>query len=318
MARILVTGAAGFVGRRVCRALTERGHSVLAVVRKVGPEHADLAAHETIPMGELGPDTHWDAKLLEGVAAIIHLAARVHVLNETAVDPAAEFQRVNVGATAALARAAAGQSKRFVYVSSLHAMRTLADERLTEASRCSPVGSYGQTKLDAEGIVKSIGLEAGLETVIVRPPPVYGPGHVGRLMRLFQLARYGLPLPLRGLNNRRSLIYVDNLADALIECAVNPRADGQTFLVSDGDDVSLPELVTRVGRAFGRRIWLFPAPLRVMRATAKITGRSAALERLLGSLTVDSRFIREQLQWQPPYSMDAGLEFTANWMTGAA
>lgn len=317
MERILVTGATGFVGRRLCKALAQRGHSVLAVVRESRPEHAELA-RDIIPMGELGPTTHWDRSLLDGVTAIIHLAARVHVLKEKVADPATEFERVNVGATTALARAAAGHAKRFVYVSSLHAMRTLTDERLTETSLCQPDGPYGKTKLDAEAAVRKIGDETGLETSIVRPPPVYGPGHLGRLMSLFQFVKRGLPLPLGGLNNRRSLVFVDNLVDSLIECALNPKACAQTFLVSDGEDVSLPELVSRMGRAFGRKTWLVPAPLGIMRATARITGKTAALDRLLGSLAVDSRYIRQQLDWSPPYTMDQGLEVTANWMKGAA
>ena len=291
---------------------------MLAVVRENKPEYADLAAQEIIAMGELGPATNWTAALRGDVAVIFHLAARVHVLKETAVDPAVEFERVNVGVTTALARAAGGRAQRFIFVSSLHAMRTLADERLTEASDCLPDGPYGQSKLDAEATVRSIGMETGLETAIVRPPPVYGPGQAGRLMRLFQLVRQGLPLPLGGLSNRRSLVFVDNLVDSLIECGVNPRANGQTFLISDGEDVSLPELVRRMGQAFGRRTWLFPAPIRMLRATAKITGKSVALTRLLGSLTVDSKFIREQLGWQAPFTMDEGLKVTANWMKGAA
>ena len=318
MARMLVTGATGFVGRRLCKALADRGHNVLAVVREASPEHASLLAHETIPMGELGPDTKWDAKLLDRVDAIIHLAARVHVLKERAADPAAEFQRVNVGVTETLARAAAGRVQRFVYVSSLHAMRTLAEERLTESSDCVPEGAYGQSKLDAEAVVRRIGVETGLETTILRPPPVYGPGHLGRLMSLFRFVRRGLPLPLGGLQNRRSLVFVDNLADALAECSTHPRAVGRTFLISDGEDVSLSELVLRMGRAFGCRIWLLPAPVLLLRGAGCLVGKSGAIKRLFGSLAVDSRLIREQLDWQPPHNMDAGLRATAEWMKGAA
>ncbi len=318
MERILVTGATGFVGRRLCKALADHGHSVLAVVRQAKPEHEQLA-RDIIPMGELGPTTKWDPAVLKDVTAVIHLAARVHVLKETSNDPAAEFERVNVGATTALAKAAAaGRVRRFVYVSSLHAMRTLADEQLCESSQCQPDGPYGQSKLDAEAAVRKIGEDTGLETTILRPPPVYGPGHVGRLMSLFKFVRRGLPLPVRGLNNRRSLVFVDNLVDSLIECAINPNARAQTFLVSDGDDVSLPELVSRMGQAFGRKAWLLPAPIGIMRATARIAGKTQALDRLLGSLAVDSQFIRKQLDWSPPYTLDQGLQVTANWMKGAA
>ena len=318
MARILVTGAAGFVGRQVCEALRNQGHNVVAVVRSRRPDHDSLAADEIVPMGDLGPDTPWDPELLNRVTAVIHLAARVHVLKETSSNPEAEFRRVNIGATTALARACAGRVQRFVYVSSLHAMRTLAVERLTEGSLCEPDGAYGLSKLDAEAAVRQIGLETGLETSILRPPPVYGPGHVGRLMKLFQLVKMGLPLPLGGLNNRRSLVYVDNLADALVQCATNPDAARQTFLISDGEDLSLSDLVLRMGRAFGRKVWLLPAPVSVLRATARFAGKSAAVDRLLGSLTVDSQFIRKQLKWQPPHSMDDGLESTARWMKRAA
>ncbi len=318
MARILITGATGFVGRRLCKVLRDQGHAVLAVVRDATTDCASLPADETIPMGELGGDTPWDTKLLDRVDAIVHLAARVHVLKDEAVNPSAEFQRVNVGATEALARAAAGRVKRFVYVSSLHAMRTLTTERLTEASVCEPNGPYSQSKLDAEAVVRQIGRETGLETVIVRPPPIYGPGHRGRLMSLFQFAKWGLPLPLGGIDNRRSLVFVDNLASALLECAVNPLAVGQTFLISDGEDVSLSELVARMGRALGRRIWLLPAPVGLIRRVARLVGKSDSADRLFGSLVVDSQFIRRQLDWQPPHSMDAGLQVTANWMKGAA
>lgn len=315
MSQILVTGATGFVGRRLCHLASEQGHRVIAAVRQARPEHAALKAAEVVETGDLCPETAWDAALFDGTDAVIHLAARVHQMQETAADPEREYQRMNTGATLTLARACAGQVRRFVYVSSIHSMRTLWPERLTEQSACAPDSPYGRSKLDAEQALTELARETGLEVTILRPPPVFGPGQVGRLLTMFRAVQQGLPLPR--LACRRSLIYVDNLADALIQCAVHPAAAGKTYLVSDGEEVSLAELLQRMGRAFGRKTWLVPAPASLIRTVARLTGRSTTAERLLGSLTVDSSRIQQELDWQPPFSLDDGLAATAAWMKQA-
>ena len=318
MPRILVTGATGFVGRSLCRRLIERGHRVVAAVRR--PDAADSlpTAVEPLPLGEINASLACPPTTFDDIDVAIHLAARVHVLNERSRDPAAAFQDVNVLGSERLARAAAGRVKRFIYVSSVHAMCTLADEPLDETGPCRPETPYGQSKLAAEQRLRAIADKTGLELVIVRPPPVYGPGHAGNLTRLFRVAAAGWPLPLGDLRNRRSLVYVENLADALAHCAEHPAARGHTFLVSDGEDVSLSDLVARVARTSGRTPRLLPAPTRTLRLVGRATGRLPAVERLLGSLAVDSTHIRTTLAWRPPHTLDEGLSATTAWMKDAA
>lgn len=319
MARILVTGATGFVGRRLCGALLERGDEVVAAIRNESRAECLPRGVTTVAVGEIGPETVWEPKLLETIDAVAHLAARVHVLRETAENPAAEFQRVNVAGTERLARAAAGRVKRFVFISSLHAMRSLADERLTESSNCLPESDYGRSKLEAERVLSTIAYETGLETTILRPPPVYGPGHAGNLQKLMQAVQHGWPLPLGGVRgNQRSLIYVDNLVDAIVTCLNHPRAGGQTFLLGDAGSVSVADLIRQAGAAFGCRPRLIPIPPAAMRLAGKLTGKSAAVEKLLGSLAIDDGRIRTTLEWEPPVSREEGFAETAAWMKKAA
>lgn len=314
MQRILVTGATGFVGRRLCRALLDRGDEVIAAVRKPSANNALPTGVEFYAAGDIGPDTSWNKGVLKSIDAVVHLAARVHVMNDTAKEPAAEFQKVNVAGTERLIRAAAATAKRFVYVSSLHAVRTLTDELLTEESTCSPESDYGKSKLRAEEVVRQVGEETGIETVILRPPPVYGPGNLGNLLRLFEAVRNGRMLPLRMVKNQRSLIYVENLVDALVACVQHPNAANETFLVSDGRPVSIGELVRATATAFGMKPKLLPVPVGLMKLGGKLTGQSGTVNRLVGSLAVDDRKIRETLEWSAPYSMEEGLKATADWI----
>lgn len=319
MSRILVTGATGFVGRRLCRALAERGDEVVAAVRS--PEKVPLLPPriECFTAGEIGPETRWHAGVLRSVDCVVHLAARVHMIDDPAPDPAAEFRRVNVGGTECLARAAARHVGRFVFVSSVHAMCQLSKDVLTEDSPCRPDSDYGKSKLAAEQIVRQVGHETGIETVVLRPPPVYGPGQLGNLKTLFDIVQKGTLLPLgRVAFNRRSLIYAENLVSALLACIDHPNAAGATFLVSDGEQVSIAELIRRIGAACGRRSRLLPVPATLLKLGGTLTGKRAAVERLLGSLAVDDSRIRDLLRWNAPYTMDEGLAATAETLAKAA
>ncbi len=315
---ILVTGASGFVGRRLCQALLSRGHQVYASVRTPHSAARLPVGVTVVVSGELEAETVWETSLLDRIDVIIHLAARVHLLNDRANDPPAEFMRVNVGGTEALALAAAGRVRRFVYVSSVHAMCVLADNVLDERSPCRPETPYGRSKLAAEIALRRIAERTGLELVIVRPAPVYGPENRGNLARLFGLVQRGWPLPLCKIGNRRSFVYVDNLVDALAAAARHPAARNETFLLGDGEDLSLAELIARVGDALGRRARTLPVPLRLMQLVGGVLGKSDAVNRLTGSLAVDSGKIRQHLQWQAPYSVDDGLAATAIWMRKGA
>ncbi len=309
MKRILVTGANGFVGRHLCAALVRRRIAVRALVRDTAtallPADAELCASP-----DLGPDTVWDQRLFDGVDAVAHLAARVHVMRERAADPAAAFRRVNVQGTERLARAVAGRVRRLVFVSSVHAVRTLSDEILGERSACRPDTPYGRSKLAAEQSLAAIGDQTGLEIVVVRPAPVYGPGGAGNLLALLKWARRGWPLPLASLTNRRSVLFVGNLVDALIACCESPPAAGRTFMVSDAETVSTADLIRRAATAGGRSVRLWPAPLWLLRGAGRCCGKQSAVERLVGSLEIDSSQIRRTLAWVPPFTLDDGLRQT--------
>lgn len=311
--RFLVTGANGFVGRALCATLVQHGHDVRGAVRR-----SDIALNSNISrvtVGEINAQTDWSAAL-SGIDVLIHLAARVHVMHETSADPLDEFRRTNVQGTEHLARSAAAQGvKRLVFVSSIkvNGEETTGGQRYTEHDISSSQDPYGVSKWEAEQALHRVAKETGLEVVIVRPPLVYGPGVKGNFERMLQVLSKGVPLPLASVNNLRSVIYVENLADALRVCAIHPAAAGETYLLGDGDDISTPDLLRQLALAMGRPARIFPFPAVLLRLAGKLLGKPDEIARLLGSLQIDSGKIRRELNWQPPYSMRQGLQATADW-----
>lgn len=314
--KVLVTGATGFVGQLLCRNLLDSGIEVLAAARQRRPE-IEFAGHPftQIEVGEIRGDTDWSAALA-GVETVFHLAARVHVMRETADDAMAEFRRVNVLGTLHLARcAAACGAKRLVYVSSIgvNGTQTTGLQHFSELDPPSPQGDYAVSKREAEQALHQVMQDTGLEIVIVRPPLVYGKGAPGNFEQMVKVLKLGLPLPFASVANLRDFIYVENLVDALRVCATHPAAVGQTYLVSDGEDISTPNLLRQLGAAMGHPVHLFPCPPALLKLAGCLTGRSDQIERLSSSLRVDSGKIRRELNWTPPYTLEQGLRATADW-----
>jgi len=276
-----------------------------------------LSPDETVSVGEINGSTGWAAALRD-VEYVIHLAARTHVLRETASDPLTAYRRINVDGTRRLAQqAAAAGVRRFVFLSSVkvNGERTFA-RPYTEEDPPHPEDAYGATKWEAEQVLRTIERESGLEAVILRPPLVYGPGVKGNFLRLLGLVARGWPLPLASVRNRRSLIYVGNLADAILACVRAPSPTERTYLVSDGGDLSTPDLVRALAAAIGRapRLFAFPPPLLMLGSI--LLGKREEAARVLGSLQVDASRIRHELGWQPPHTMEEGLVETARWFLG--
>jgi nucleoside-diphosphate-sugar epimerase len=303
---VAVTGASGFVGRALCERLRRGGFSLRRIVR------AD-AGGDGIAVGDIGPHTQWrDA--LAGVDAVVHLAARVHHMRDPEADPLAQYRRVNVEATRGLANAAAqGGVRRLVFLSSVKVNGEFASRPFTEQDPPRPLDPYGVSKWEGEQALAGICARTGLECVVLRAPLVYGPGVRANFLSLMRAVARGIPLPLGAVDNRRSLVYVGNLVDAIGGCLVHPAAAGRTFLINDGEDLSTAELVRRLARALHVRARLLPVPVAALRLAARLTGRTAALDRLLGSLRIDGSAIRHTLQWQPPFDVDTGLAATACW-----
>lgn len=306
---ILVTGANGFVGRVLCDALAASGRKPRRAVRVPLPEFPDAVA-----VGNIDSGADWHAAL-EGVMDVVHLAARTHVLRETAPDALAEYRRVNVAGTERLARAAAARGvRRLVFLSSVKVNGERTGARpYTEDDAPRPEDPYGISKWEAEQALARIGGETGLEVTVLRPPLVYGPGVKGNFLRLMNLVARGIPLPLAAIENRRSLLYAGNLADAIIQTLTAPRAAGRTYLVSDGEDVSSPDLARALAHSLGVKPRLLPVPFAALRFAATLAGRGAELARLAGSLQVDSSRIGRELGWAPRFSMAQGLAQTARW-----
>lgn len=264
---------------------------------------------------EIDGGTDWrDA--LQGASVVIHLAARVHVMHESAADPLAEFRKVNVEGAEHLARSAAAAGvKRLVYVSSIkvNGEETIGGQIYSEASAPSPKDPYGVSKWEAEQALQRVAAETGLEVVIIRPPLVYGIGVKGNLAQMLSAVSRRIPLPFAAVRNQRSLIYVGNLVDALISCSIHPAAAGKTYLVCDGEDISTPELLNSLGDEMGRPARLFQCPMWLLSMMGKIAGRSDQLLRLTGSLQIDSHKICSELNWKPPYRLQQGLQKTAQW-----
>lgn len=316
--RVLITGADGFVGRHTTELLAERGHDVRRAVRTLPAEPPRFPAYagaiETVAVGDIGPDTEWNAAL-DGIDAVVHLAARVHVMQDKAADPLAAFRRVNTAGTRRLAEtAAAAGVRRLVYLSSIKALVDESREApLDETTIADPHSPYGISKLEAERALTDIACRSGLEVAAIRPPLVYGPGVKGNFRSLFKAVLSGMPLPLGCLENRRSLVYVGNLADAIALCLTHPSAPGGRFLIQDGEPVSTAGLVRAIGRALGRPAHLLPVPAGLLRLGSRLTGRGAVYDRIAGSLVVDDGAFRRAVGWQPPFDLAAGLHATAEW-----
>ena len=303
-----VTGASGFVGRVLCDVLAASGCAVRKAMRAAAG-NADMVA-----VGEIGPGTDWRAAL-DGVETVVHLAARTHVLRETSPDPLAAYLRVNAAGTERLARSAAAHGvRRLVFLSSVkvNGERT-GDRPFSEDDPPRPEDAYGVSKREAEQALARVASETGLETVVLRPPLVYGPGVKANFLRLMRLVARGVPLPLGAVVNRRSLIYAGNLVHAIVTALNAPAAAGRTYLVSDGEDVSTPELVRRLAQALGVKPRLLPVPPMVLGLAAALAGKRGELARLTGSLQVDSSRIRSELAWRPPFTLAQGLDQTARW-----
>lgn len=313
--RILVTGASGFVGQALCRRLLADGHSVVATIRSPESAKALPPGLATVFTKSLGPETHW-ADALSTIDIVIHLAARVHVMREPRVDQLSQFRRINVRGTHVVAQAAAACGvKRFVFLSTVgvNGNSTPADKPFSEQDQPAPHNDYSVSKFEAEQALQSLAASSLMEAVVIRAPLVYGPANPGNALLLFRAVHMGRTLPLASIHNRRSLIYVGNLVDAITISCLHPRAATQTYLVSDRDDVSTPELILRIATAFGIHARLLPFPPGLLSLLGTLLGRRAAVDRLLGSLAVDSSKIARDLNWSPPFTMQQGLAATAKW-----
>lgn len=307
MHRLLITGANGFVGSGLCRVLEARGISFVPCVR-----HSVMGRQYAVApfvSGDLTAGVDWEPALA-GCDVVIHLAARVHVMQEEMSDPWPAYRTANVEATMRLAKQAAGQGvKRFVYVSSIKVNGERTTGRPFSADDApAPEDAYGKSKLEAERALLAWSEKTGMEVVIVRPPLVYGPGVKANFLRLMRMVKSGLPLPLGAIHNARSIVGLDNLVDFLLLCATHPAAANSTWLVSDNHDVSTPELVRLIARAMHRPARLLPVPAPVLMACAGLLGRRAAAGRLLDSLQVDVSPALTRLGWKPPLGLEAGIE----------
>ncbi len=311
MARILVTGAAGFIGGALCRGLAERGHRPIAGLRHPTPPPSTA---EGLLLGDITPDRDWSRALRGvGINIVIHLAQRAH----STADPAALAPEP--AAAAALARAAArAGARRFVYLSSITAMgaATAPGRPFQAGDEPRPESPYGRSKLATEQALAEAARDTGIELAIIRPPLVYGPGVRANFRALLRLVASGVPLPFAAIDNRRSFIYVANLVDLLAEAAVHPAAAGQVLLATDGTDLSTPDLIRRLAAGFGRPAHLFPVPGAVFALLRPLPTLGPPLARLTLSLQVDDAMTRTRLGWRPAISAEEGLTATARAFAG--
>jgi nucleoside-diphosphate-sugar epimerase len=312
MTNILLTGGTGFIGSHLLPVLHKQNLQITLAIRHHLSNEFNLP-YKIIEVGEIVENTDW-TKALKEVDTVIHLAARAHQLNDQAINPEAEFLRTNCEGTRTLVKAAiASGVKHFIFISSIGAMKTLSEQLLTEKSPCHPDSPYGRSKLQAEQALIELCQDSPMTWTILRPTLVYGIGNPGNMERLMKLVKTGFPLPLGAIKNRKSFAYVGNLVGAIITCINHPNAKNQTFIVSDGEDLSTIDLISHLGKALGKSPLLLPIPAELLRLTTKLLGKADIGDRLLGSLQVDSSKIRQVLDWTPPYTVDQGLQATADW-----
>jgi nucleoside-diphosphate-sugar epimerase len=332
--KILVTGASGFIGNFLLVALRDAGHKVRAASRS----RVEQRGIDYVSAPELGPNADW-SRALNGADVVVHLAGRAHVPSKNADAETEEvYFRINTEGTRALAeQAAAAGLKHFVFLSSCHAVGAESEVQITEKTQSTPLTAYGRSKLEAERATRKALQHTACAWTILRPPLVYGKGNKANFGLLLKLVKSGIPLPLASVRNRRSFIYVENLVDVIVACLGNPKAFGKTYLPSDGEDVSTPELIRKIAKAnqsfqfsefsgpvsdkntrhsslatrhsilaTPRKARLFPFPESILKALGCLPGLGA-LRKLTSSLYVDSEPLREDLSWSPRFTMEEGL-----------
>jgi nucleoside-diphosphate-sugar epimerase len=307
---VLLTGATGFVGRSLAASLSRHRNTVIAAMRR---RSADLPENvRQIVSGDLAEEFDW-TPALKGVDVVVHLAARVHVMRDLAADPLSEFRRTNVDATLDLARHAARCGvRRFIFISSIGVNGAgNIGEPYSEASAPCPHSPYAQSKYEAEQALRKLCADTTMEFVIIRPPLVYGPDAPGNFRMMLNYIDKGIPLPLGSINNRRSMVFLDNLVDLIRVCLTHPAAANQEFLAADAKSVSTPGMIKALATGMGKRARLFGFPVSVLRLGAGLAGRQNMYQQLCGSLEVDISKAGKMLGWIPPISIYDGLRLSA-------
>ena len=307
--KVLVTGASGFVGQSMCTRLVAQGMAVVGTIRQ--PIGQALPRVEYCVVGDLSTSTEW-GDALAGVDAVVHCAARVHVMRDTAVDPLSAFRATNVAGTVQLAQQAAEFGvRRFVFLSSVKVNGEGGKVPYRETDLAAPRDAYGLSKYEAELALRKIAARTGMELVVVRPPLIYGPGVKANFRSLMWALVRGIPLPLGAVQNSRSFVALENVVDLIVRCINHPQAANETFFVSDDQDLSTTELVRGLAAALDRPARLLPIPASVLSVVLTCLGKGEIAERLCGTLLVNISKVKQLLDWAPPVSVAEGLQKTA-------
>ena len=311
MENVLVTGASGFIGRALVSAFDSNITVRITLRKKNIPQLIDV--NDTVFVADINKNTNW-LNALGGIEVVVHLAARVHIMDDSVSEPLSEYRKVNFDATLNLAKQAAESGvKRFIYLSSIkvNGEFTKVNQPYTEKSKPAPVDPYAISKLEAEYALQTLSEKTGMEIVCIRPPLVYGPGVKANFLNMMKWLNKGIPLPFGAIHNKRSLVALDNLVDLIITCIEHPNAANQVFLAGDGVDLSTTELLKKVSYALGRKPRLIPVPQKLLEFILVILGKRNLSQRLCGSLQVDISKARELLGWVPPVSIEEELDKTA-------
>ena len=306
---ILVTGSSGFVGKPLCKTLIAKGYQVRQITRN----KALANGNDVVFIDSIGSQTDW-TEALKGVDTVIHLAARAHMMNETSQNPIEVYREINTFGTTKLAQDALKQGiKRFIYISTIKVNGESTIVPFRESSTPNPTDPYGISKFEAEKLLKDLCKNTPMNLVILRPPLIYGPAAKGNVQRIISLIQKGIPLPFGCINNKRTMLYLNNLIDLLLHILGYQEKINDTFLVSDRESLSTKELVQELAAVLNPKQIIAPVPICILKALGRILGRSDEIQRLTENLEVDTTYLTQKLGWKPPYSPQQGLRETAEW-----